>query len=106
MTLNADLIDDALATYRLTRLVTTDRVTQKLRDRLNERWGTKTVPTIPSGTRTVRTAFGELLTCDWCVSIYVGAAVAAVRTFAPRAWRPIARALASSAVAGVIGSTT
>ena len=106
MTLNADLIDDALATYRLTRLVTTDRVTRSLRDKLLERWGVKTVPTIPFGTRAVRTPFGELLTCDWCVSIYVGAAVIAARTLAPRAWRPIARALASSAVAGVIGSTT
>lgn len=49
------LIVAALATYRLTRLVTADQITQPLRgwvvDRSN--W------------------FGYLITCDWCLSIWV-----------------------------------
>jgi hypothetical protein len=45
----------ALATYRLTRLVTADEITKKVRGWIVDRseW------------------FGYLVTCDWCLSIWV-----------------------------------
>jgi hypothetical protein len=45
----------ALATYRLTRLVTADEITKKVRGWVVDRseW------------------FGYLVTCDWCLSIWV-----------------------------------
>jgi hypothetical protein len=45
----------ALSTYRLTRLVTADRITQKLRE-----------AAIARGEM-----IGYLATCDWCLSIWV-----------------------------------
>ena len=49
------LIITALATYRLTRLVTADKITEPIRDWITARhdW------------------FGYLVTCDWCLSIWV-----------------------------------
>ncbi len=45
----------ALSTYRLTRLVTADRITQKLREAVIARGE----------------MVGYLATCDWCLSIWV-----------------------------------
>jgi hypothetical protein len=57
------LIAAALATARVTRLITTDVITEPLRVRIIRRLNTE----------------GKLayaIVCDWCSSIYVGAAVA------------------------------
>lgn len=83
-----DFVIAALATYRLTRLVTTDRITERLRA-----WAES------------RSALaGYLSTCAWCSSIWLGAPVAAAATLAPDAWavRATLTALALSAVAGLI----
>jgi hypothetical protein len=85
----ADNLVDALAVYRLTRLVVEDTVSEPLRE-----WIWKNHP--PDSTR-----LGYLVTCPWCVSIYMGTAVAVARTFAPRTWSIAARALAFSAVTGI-----
>lgn len=45
----------ALSTYRLTRLVTADRITQRLREAVIARGE----------------MIGYLATCDWCLSIWV-----------------------------------
>ena len=42
-----------------------------------------------------------LVTCPWCASFYVAIAVVVARRIAPRAWTPIARALAGSHLAGL-----
>jgi hypothetical protein len=77
------LVVDALAAYRLTRLVTQDRITQPLRDRLDG---------LP----------GELVRCSWCVGIYAAFGVVAARRLVPRGWAPIGDALAVAAVVGLI----
>lgn len=81
------LITAALATARLTRLVTTDRITHAPR-----RWVLSRLD--DDG------LLAYLVVCDWCVSVYVGAGVAAVLWAAP-AWVvwPL-YALAFSYVAG------
>lgn len=55
----------ALATARLTRLITRDTVFKTFRDRV--------IVAMPVRLEPV----AYLLTCDWCVSVYTGSAVAA-----------------------------
>jgi Protein of unknown function (DUF1360) len=104
---------DALAVYRLAILITKDSITESARDQFR-RWGYNddgterthhvhlgsTVPPYPSplGARRLYT----LLTCPWCVSIWLGAAVVALTRFAPSAWQYAALALAFSGVAGFL----
>lgn len=85
-----DLAEDALATHRLTRLVLSDKITEPARDKIFEKFD-------PASSQ-----LGYLLTCPWCASIWIGAGVAAFRTVAPSAWRPIALMLAASSVTGII----
>jgi len=85
-----DLAIDALTTYRITRLVVEDEIAAPMRDRVWDRWP-------PDSTRV-----GYLITCPWCVSVWVGAGVVAARAVAPAAWRPLSGALALSALAGVV----
>lgn len=58
------LLLTALATARLTRLITTDRITRTPRV-----WALRK---LPDGH-----LLAYLVICDWCVSVYVGAATAA-----------------------------
>lgn len=82
-------IVDALATYRLTKLVIDDYITEPLRDKVYAKFGD------PADSKV-----SYLVTCPWCVSIYIGIGVVAARTIAPKAWRPLAYALAFSGVTG------
>lgn len=82
-----DLVVDAAATYRLTRLATRDTFPPAVAVR-------EYVAELPGG-------WSDLAHCPWCVSVWAGAAVAAARAIAPRAWRPAATALALSTVVGL-----
>lgn len=73
---------DALAVYRLTRLLTRDKLTEKLRAKMEE------------------LSLGYLSTCPWCISPYIAVGVVAARRH--RWWGPIAEVLAFSAVAGIV----
>lgn len=75
------LLVDALAVHRLTRLVTDDDITEPLRTA----WETKAPPWL-----------APLATCRWCASIHIAIAAVTLRRLAPRAWDPLARALALS----------
>ena len=89
-----DLID-LLATYRLTRLVVSDEITQPAIEHVagavQAAWGTP-----------AREWFDRLTSCAWCASVWIAAGVVTARAVAPRAWAPVARLLAFSAVAGMI----
>lgn len=86
-----DLIVDALAVARLTRLVTEDTLPplEAARERayavVEQRHGA---------------AWAEGITCPWCVSVHLAAAVLVARRVAPRAWSTAARGLALSYAAG------
>lgn len=83
-------VSDALAVYRLTKLVLDDEILADVRDRITERFP-------PESTKT-----GYLLTCPWCVSIYLGGAVVAARLALPVQWDAASRALAFSAFTGLV----
>lgn len=77
----------ALATYRLTRLVTTDSITLPLRIRLE-----------------ARPFVGALVTCPWCLSVWLAPAVAGVAVAWPDNRVILAGlvALSASAVTGML----
>lgn len=76
-----------LATYRLTRLVTADSISLPLRIRLESR------PFI-----------GALVSCSWCLSVWLSPVVAAVAVLWPenRAVWVVLLALSASAVTGML----
>lgn len=84
------LLIGALATARLTRLVTTDRITAGPRSAILRR--------LPDGS-----LWAYLLVCDWCLSMYLGAGVAAALWAWDWSVWPLA-ALAFSYMAGWLAS--
>lgn len=85
------LLIAALVTARVTRLVTTDRITQAPRQWLLRR--------LPSDSLAA-----YLIVCDWCASFYVGVGVAAAGTVGGLWTWPwlVPLGLAFSYVAGVL----
>jgi hypothetical protein len=86
---------DSLAVFRLTRLLVADSITKEPREAFQE-WCLKGQ----------RLKLLELSSCPWCMSIHVAFGVVLARKIAPRAWGPIATALAFSAVAGILSEAT
>lgn len=119
-----ELLVDALATFRVTRLAVEDVLTADLRDAVIETIYVKAGKSEWARDRflTGEHAAGEwaevvahdpdppklatLATCPWCAGMYVSAGVAVLRRVAPRVWAPLARVLALSAAAGIIASAT
>ncbi len=112
-----DLATDALATYRLVRLATRDGITEPLRakaidvlfDRadITEHDATLMEPAHERVAAAQDRQFdvpklAELIVCPWCSGMWIAFGVVAARTLAPRVWRPVGRALALSAAAGLI----
>jgi hypothetical protein len=85
-----DVVIEALAVYRATRLLQQDDLPPlpQIREQLMERYGA--------------TSWSQLLDCPWCLSVWVAGGSRLLRAVAPRLWRVLAGVLASSAVAGVI----
>jgi len=77
-----------LATFRLTKLVTTDEATRPLREGiLHSHHNPK---------------LEYFFSCPWCVSIWAGAGLVALDKFAPDFSKSIQSVLAASAITGVI----
>lgn len=86
-----------LATARLTRLVTTDGITEPLRDRLEakasfgDQWVVDLTPDGATARLSHRTGkwptfvrfVRDITECDWCTSVWIGAGVAAAAYFLP-----------------------
>jgi hypothetical protein len=86
-------VTDALATYRLTKLLQHDDLPPlpKLRHAFYVRYGARPV--------------GQLVDCPWCLSVWIGALVVLARRVCPRVWDPVAATLAASAVTGITAET-
>lgn len=82
----ADFILDALAAYRLTRLVTEDSITAPLRER------------IALHPHPAATPLTELVTCPYCTSVHAAFLIGTLRVLAPdnKLTRLFIRALALS----------
>lgn len=112
-----ELIVNGLAAYRVTRLVTRDTITRRLREHA--------LALIYAGAEQVRDGDGRLiefgslvdrvewerddapklavlLLCPWCVGVWVGFGVMVLRRVMPRVWSPIAEGLALGALAALV----
>jgi len=79
------LVLDGLATYRLTQLVTSDTLTQPIRDLFQRtEWG------------------AEFVGCAWCVSIWAAGLVVVLQSSIGHVWFYAACVLALSAVTGLL----
>lgn len=83
---------NALAVFRLTRLVVADcwPLWVPVRERIVRRWPPRCG------------AWSEIVVCPWCLSPWVAVLVVLLAWLAPAIWTPIAVVLAFSAVAGFL----
>lgn len=86
------LVTDVLAVWRLVRLVRRDGITRGLRRGLLDLVADARAPFWTA----------ELIACAWCLSIWIGLFAVAARVLAPRWWPRLARALAISALVGLV----
>lgn len=96
-----DLVVDALAVFRGWRLLSRDTIFDTPRDWWKS-WVYSRAPEPEPGRGQPVPKAIELIGCPWCVSVYGAVAVVILRTRYPKVWRPIARALALSALCGLI----
>ncbi len=92
-----DLLLVTVATHKLSRLITKDRVTSALRrpfTRYQDDAGQGEVEEEARG-QGLRRALGELLICPYCVGMWIAAGFTAALTVAPRPTRWIASALSA-----------
>lgn len=87
----------SLAVYRATKLIIDDEITQELRE--------KAFAALDARPQTVLTRkLSYFLTCPWCVSIWVAAALLTLKLFSPATYEYFASILAFSAITGLIDS--
>lgn len=106
-----------LATYRVTRLITRDKLPLIAlpRDKFVERWGVyedepdKTIPIgvrdrLLDGRRTnlFMRSLAYLWECDWCMSIWIGAAMVYAVNYYVDLPYPVLQWLAASAITGIL----
>ena len=99
-----DLALMAVGTFKLSRLITKDRVTSVLRapfTRFQDDAGHGEVDEAARG-RGLRRALGELLVCDYCLSQWVAAGYLAGHALAPRPTRAVAAMYTTYAAADVL----
>lgn len=95
-----DLVLMGVATQKLSRLLTKDRVTSFLRAPFTEYQGAGgpgEVEEKPRG-RGLRRALGELLVCPYCLGLWVAGGFTAGLVFAPRSTRIVASVFATLAL--------
>jgi len=112
------LLVDGLATFRLARLATQDRLLDRPRDALvRSRYRHAGREAIERPIPEVPGAWAEharedddppmlatLATCPVCASVWLAAGVVAARRLAPRHWGPLADTLALAAIAGLLNN--
>jgi hypothetical protein len=80
-----------LATYRLTRLITTDTIFEPVREKIWSKYP-------PS------TQFGYLFTCNWCTGMWTAMMVTILFFFFPSVTLMVSLVLSISALVGLLAS--
>lgn len=88
MSRSLTLLSDTLAVYRLTKLITDDKITEDLRNLIFD--------VFPKGHK-----MRYLITCGWCVSVWAALAIFTLRKISPETADFVSGVLATSAVTGV-----
>jgi hypothetical protein len=108
-----ELVLDLLATYRLTRLATADVISEPARQTIVNRLlgSAKKKPPVAAEDMTAQELIeavdnppklATLVTCRWCAGMWIAGGVVLARAVAPKAWDPLAKALAFSAGAALL----
>ncbi len=100
-----DLALTTIATHKLSRLIAKDSVTSPLRapfTRYHEAEGPAELAEAPREDSVARHAVGELLSCPFCVGMWVATGLTAGLVIAPRATRLAAATLTALAGADVL----
>jgi hypothetical protein len=100
--MNIGFVVDALAIYRLTRLATTDQITEEVRELILQEISTLSNVGVLSEKTVKKITY--LAYCDWCMSIWAASLALILKTYTPDLWKNIRFVLATSAVAGLISS--
>ncbi len=103
-----DLVWLGVATYKLSRLISSDRVTSPLRAPFTEYVepaGASEVKEKVRGTGMQR-AIGDLLTCPYCLGPWVATALTFGLTVTPRATRLLGGILAAASVSDLLNHAT
>jgi hypothetical protein len=96
-----DLVVGGVATHKFSRLIAKGSVTSPLRapfTQFEEAAGASEHVEVPRGEHGVRHTVGELLTCPFCLAVWVGTAYVAGLGVAPRAARAWAAVFAVTGV--------
>lgn len=116
--LNLVAVEDALAAYRLTRLVAADVITERPRRALIEqayRRAGRHLEVLDASSESVAEAvqrdqltngpppkLAVLLTCRWCAGVHVAVGVVVARRCFPRLWQPVAEVASLAALAALL----
>lgn len=82
------LIIDIVAVFRLTRLITRDRITDDFRNKIGEKFGMKS-------------KYTYMVNCDWCISMWAAAIIFTARKTHPDIADWLSGLLTASAVVGI-----
>jgi hypothetical protein len=82
------VLTDIVATYRLTKLIMEDRITEDLRALVYDKF--------PRDSK-----MSYFMGCPWCISIWAGAVIFTLRKVSPEMANIVSGLLAASAVTGV-----
>lgn len=99
-----DVIFLSLACWRISRLITSETGPARLLERMRE-WAGVRVEVFEDGSEEVIVSpgsLGELVTCMWCTSIWVGAAATTLYALSPRTAVVVAMPFVLSAVTVLI----
>lgn len=83
------VLTDIVATYRLTKLIMEDKITEDFRNLIYEKF--------PKDSK-----LSYLIGCPWCVSIWAGLTIFTLRRISPETANVVSGLLAASAVTGVV----
>lgn len=81
-------IIDCIAVFRLTRIITRDRISEDVRNAVGERLGRDSMVTY-------------LINCDWCISIWAALIIFSLRKTSPNVSDWLSGLLAASAITGI-----
>lgn len=100
----ADLVLLGIATHKLSRIITKDRVTSPLRAPFTEYEGPAGENEVKEKVRGkgLRRAIGDLVTCPWCMGTWVAAGLVLGFVYQPRMTRVVGSVFVAATVADLV----